>query len=992
MTKEPVFPGLYHTAWTVRDGAPPDINDLTQTRDGYLWLSTKNGLYSFDGVRFERFQNASGPGLLSEDVYALLALPDGGLWISYAFGGASLLKGGRLINYGKDAGLGADAISMFARSPEGEIWAATEDGLKRLEGDHWRVIGTEAGFMCPTAESLTFDKYGTLWVSCVNTIVFLRRGETQFRDTKMSFNDEVELATGPDNTKWTAGIGGTVIPLRSNASNALKTGPPIGLRSLDTLVDRNGRLWVATTSAGLRCIFPPVGRSWVDRSPATTLRMESFTREDGLSSNEAKRLLQDTEGNMWVATASGLDRFRRTKLTNVLIPSGVSGLTIAPFERGSILVSTGAVPPGIERVGRSEIQALPGAPAFLTSAYRDQDGSFWFGGMNSLWHFASKRFTPVALPPSLPRRVLVQAISRSPSGDLWVSFMHNHLFRLTKNVWTEYGHQQGWPDDNPLIMTNDRAGRLWFGYEDNRIAVLKDERLQLLTQADGLNVGRVTAITEHAGQVWVGGSSGLQLFDGSRFHATGVEPQYLKGVTGIVETTSGDLWLSVASGIVRIEKAEVAAFEKDHDHQVRSQLLDVLDGVPGTPYPGSRLPSAVESLDGVLWFATGAGLTWIDPKDIFRNSVVPPVYITSIQADGQNYSSFRQLELPKGTKNIQIDYTALSLSMPERVRFRYKLDGFDKEWLDAGARRQAFYSQIPPGAYRFEVLACNDADKWNEIGASASFTVAPTFIQSTAFKVLCAAALAGMLWSFYLIRLRQVTAQVHTRLYDRLAERERIARDLHDTFFQGIQGLLLRFQTGTRQLKENEPTRLLFEETLRQSDQVMLEGRELVLDLRSGASHGEDLSREFSLVIQTLQDLCSATLEIVVKGTPRAIHPIVQEELYRFGKEALNNAARHSNATRIETELSYESGHLRLSIRDDGIGIDPAILSNGYRADHWGLPGMKERARKIGAHLDIWSREGAGTEIDIRVPAHVAYQEKTKISHVRRFLYRRVEE
>jgi len=324
--------------------------------------------------------------------------------------------------------------------------------------------------------------------------------------------------------------------------------------------------------------------------------------------------------------------------------------------------------------------------------------------------------------------------------------------------------------------------------------------------------------------------------------------------------------------------------------------------------------------------------------------------------------------------------------MPERVQFRYKLEGFDKAWLDAGTRRQAFYSQLPPGSYRFRVVGSNDDGVWNEEGASVLFTIPPTFLQSLFFKLICAAVLLSFLWSFYLVRMRQVTSQVRTRLYDRLAERERIARDLHDTFFQGIQGLLLRFQTGTRQLANDQPTKTLFEETLKQSDEVMLQGRELVLDLRSSTRDSNDLSSALANVGVEFQRTSLAAFKVVVIGTARAIHPIVHEELYRLGKEAITNAFHHADARRIEGELDYETTCIRLSIRDDGIGLDPKVQSDGFRTDHWGLPGMRERASKIGAHFDIWSRKGGGTEIVIKVPASVAYRRMSTHSRLRELL------
>ena len=978
-----VFQALYHTAWAVRDGAPPDINDLVQTQDGYLWLGTKNGLYHFDGVQFERFESDSGQTLLSDDISALLALPNGGLWIGYASGGASRLEQGHVLNYGENAGLGTGSILKFKQAANGVLWAATQDGLKRLQDGTWTQVGAASNFTCARVNSLAFDSEDTLWVSCDTTILLLRKFATQFINSGLSFSDAVGLEPGWDGTMWASGIRGQVIPFRSTHRGPLRRGPPFTLRSDTTLVDHQGRLWVATTANGLWCLSLGKERSWYDRVRPTPT-VDSFTKKDGLTSNEATHLLEDREGNLWVATSGGLDRFRRTKLINVSMPSGTSGLTLVAGKLGSVLVSTGAVRPGIAQIDENGTRALPGAPDYLTCSYRDEDGSLWLGGMRSLWHYVHGDYHLIPLPAAVLPRSIVQSIVRSQSGDLWISFIHGKLFRLRNGHWMEVEAALGWPEAGPLVTFNDRVGRTWFGYEGNTLVGLTGDKKTVFSKSDGLDVGDVTAMAEQHGKLWVGGSAGLQLLDGERLYTLPDEGQGFKNISGIVRTESHGLWLSEASGVALIGEQDTARFEQDHRSPMRSQLLGVLDGSPGTPYSRSRFPSAVESTDGVLWFATGSGLTHINPGAVYRNDVVPAVMISSLTADQATFHNLTSLQLPQGTRNIQIDYTALSLSIPERVRFRYRLEGFDKEWINAGTRRQAFYSHIPPGSYRFHVLACNDDGRWNELGASTSFSLPPTFLQSMIFKIVCGIGLLCLLWSFYFMRLRQVTSQIRTRLYDRLTERERIARDLHDTFFQGIQGLLLRFQTGTRQLATDDPTRILFEETLQQSDTVMREGRELVLDLRSGTVDSQDLSEAFANVSRELRSSGTVVFEVTVTGAARAIHPVVYEELYRLGKEALSNAFRHSKGRRIETDLIFGMNYLKLSIRDDGVGLDPTILRNGHRADHWGLPGMRERAKKIGAHFDIWTRQKGGTEVFIKVPADVAYRGAKRPSQLHR--------
>ncbi len=350
-------------------------------------------------------------------------------------------------------------------------------------------------------------------------------------------------------------------------------------------------------------------------------------------------------------------------------------------------------------------------------------------------------------------------------------------------------------------------------------------------------------------------------------------------------------------------------------------------------------------------------------------------------ADDKAYDPSSALHLPARTRNLEIDYTALSLSVPQKVRFRYKLEGRDSSWQNPGTRRQAFYTDLKPGSYIFQVIASNNDGLWNETGAQLSFAVAPAFDQTAWFRALCLVAAAGLVWALYWLRLKHATARLHQRLGARLEERERIARELHDTFFQGIQGLLLRFHTATSQLRKDEPARRILEETLKQSDQVMLEGRELVLDLRETVSEPSDLPTAFADFGERMRKGgSSCDFRVVVNGTSRPLHPVVFEELFKIGKEALGNAFRHSGAHSIEAELNYERSEFRIRVRDDGTGIDSIILQQGHREGHFGLPGMRERAKKVGTHLEVWSGAGAGTEVEMRIAAEIAYASEPNVS------------
>jgi signal transduction histidine kinase len=312
-----------------------------------------------------------------------------------------------------------------------------------------------------------------------------------------------------------------------------------------------------------------------------------------------------------------------------------------------------------------------------------------------------------------------------------------------------------------------------------------------------------------------------------------------------------------------------------------------------------------------------------------------------------------------------------------------RLEGFQHDWQDADTRRQAFYTNLRPGTYTFHVIACNNDGVWNETGAVQTFTISSAYYQTRWFQVVCAAVFAGALWLFYLMRLRRATVQIQERLGAKLEERERIARELHDTLLQSVQGLLIRFQAEMFGLPEREPSRIRMEQVLDRADQVLVEGRERVRDLRAEGTTGDDLAEALKHCAEELAEIYPITFKLVVVGTMQILDPTVYNEVCQIAREAITNAFQHSHGTLIEIEIAYDRTGLRVSVRDDGRGIEEEILTRG-RVGHWGLSGMRERGKKIGVKLNIANHPGRGTEIDLLVPATLAYRRRPKASLWRR--------
>jgi len=358
------------------------------------------------------------------------------------------------------------------------------------------------------------------------------------------------------------------------------------------------------------------------------------------------------------------------------------------------------------------------------------------------------------------------------------------------------------------------------------------------------------------------------------------------------------------------------------------------------------------------------------------NVTPPPVQVEAIVADRKSYLPQRGLQLPELTRDLEIDYTALSFAVPRKVKFRYILEDHDVRWQEPGTRRQAFYNDLRPGHYRFRVIACNNEGVWNEAGASLGFEILPAYYQTTWFRALCIGAFFGLLWALYHLRVRQLQQKFAMVVEARVDERTRIARELHDTVLQSLHGLLMSFQRAANLLPDRPvEAKQRLEGAIDQATQAIAEGREAVQGLRSSTVVTNDLA----VAIQTLgEELAQQNghdaplFEVAVEGTPCGLNPILRDDVYRIAGEALRNAFHHANARRIEVEIQYDKNHLRLRVRDDGKGLDSEVFTEG-RSGHWGLQGMRERAKLLGGQLEVWSEQDSGTEIQLSIPASIAY-------------------
>ncbi|HYC31962.1 MAG TPA: triple tyrosine motif-containing protein, partial [Gemmatimonadales bacterium] len=797
--------------WSIRDGAPSAALALAQSVDGVLWIGTATGLYRFDGVRFEPFQAPDSQPLPSLAIDELLALPDGTLWIGYNSGGVSMLAGGVLVNYGRQDGLPEGTVTAVARDSAGVVWAATTTGLARLHGQRWERVGAERGYPSGMTRDLLVDRRGTLWAAANAGVYVLQRDSTKFVRQAPSLDPEGSgfgvPREAPDGSIW--GASTTLGLTRLSDSLGRPVPPRAAVGDLkagwDLTFDRHGNAWMNSPLGLVR-----ISHGGLKNQGAPSRHRPGHSRVEPIPGTQplSGSMLEDREGNLWLPTQSGIERFRETKLTRVLLPPSTEGLSIAPADSEGVWL--GRFRAGL-LLARDAAILQPGGPLDITSAYRDPRGGVWFGGPRGLWHLPAgtspsrPRFTPIPLPTAAgPGEV--QAIALAPEGELWVSIRgarRKGVFRRRGEDWSLARQPPEFSNQIALSAAADSTGRVWLGYVGNRLVLVAQDSTHVYSTGDGLEVGNVTALVVRGRGLWIGGEGGVILFSDGRFRSlAATEP--LRGISGIVERHNGDLWVNGAGGVTHIDAAEVRRALEDPAYRARAERFDYHDGLDGQAAQVRPLPTAVQGADGRLWFATETSVSWLDPTNIKRNRLPPPVQIRSVSAAGTAYRVGTRITLPARTTQLQVTYAALSLSIPDRVTFRYRLSGVDTSWTNAGTRREAYYTNLGPGSYRFQVIAANEDGVWNNTGASVDLEIRPTFTQTKAFILLIASVLAGAVWLLARWRRRQLTRALRAQYEGQLAERARVARELHDTLLGGMAGVAMQLNAASRRVAASD--------------------------------------------------------------------------------------------------------------------------------------------------------------------------------------------
>ena len=958
-----------HTSWR-SDAGVQAVRRLKQTPDGYLWLATRTGLLRFDGVRLSTFKAGSEEGLQSSAMQALVVDPDGSLWIGTLGGGLTHYVAGKFQTYTVKNGLPSDDINSLYRDSLGTLWVGTRGGgIARMVDGRFEKLSLAIPPI-PVSAFLEGPDH-SLWFATFGSGVFhLQNGTLTSFTVRNGLPDNrvTNLYRDHSGTIWTAGWKGI-----SSWDGTRFVGDAAVNRLVSYAIsctqDRDGNFWIASSFGLYRA------------------RGEEVTRMDrgaGLSGDFVSDVFEDREGNLWIGTRGGLDRLRDGLIRTFAQPESNSRPIVAD-NRGVWAVSDRQVTQFSANTIHTWSISLPSSSTRFTLLPRP-DGSFLIGFDNGVKRWAGGHADSVPELSGLDVRCMLE----SRDGSIWMGTANRGLLRWKPLGGARTLMETGVPDKFITTLAQDSTGAVWAGSNNGgALYRLAEGTVQHIGREQGFRSSDVyTLFVDGKGELWIGSTTGLSWFRDGRIQTVNSQ-QGLPAdqVFAILEDSYNRLWILGFAGISAIDKKTLNEWASGG----RSKLNPIVyRNSAGLQLRGADtgFPNAVRSPDGHLWFSSTEGLLEMTvPDPATTRAPQFPVLVEDVTIDRVSHSERGRIRIPPGSHSIEIRYSALRLSDSEAIRFRYRLAGVDDGWVDADTRRLAFYNNLKPGAYTFRVAASPDGEHWQESSALALVQL-PYFYQTYWFLILVSSAVLSLAYFLYRLRLQQTVDRVQAAFQERMHERARIARDLHDTLLQSFQGVLLKF-SSLKYMIPNRPTEAveLLDGMVEQARAAIVEGRDAVQGLRSSTVVANDLARAIAIFGEGLASDQTGDkrpeFRVGVEGKSRDLPPIVRDEVYHIACESLRNAFRHAQAKRIEVQIRHDERQFWLRIADNGKGIDAAVLSTGGRAGHHGLPGIRERAELAGGKLSVWSQPDSGTEIELTIPASIAYVKSPAASRSR---------
>jgi ligand-binding sensor domain-containing protein/two-component sensor histidine kinase len=950
--------GYRRTTFTTEDGLGANvINDILQARDGSLWIATYAGLTRFDGQHFTR---VAFP-ISATNVHSMAEGPDGDLWLATRAGVLRISPRildqpgePRVIVY--HLGQGADDTVWKVRfGRDGTLWAGTSRGLYRWNGgaDFSPVVG---GF-----------------------------GVIHFEEAP---NGHILMPSPKGYIEWDG----------ARTVDHLEVQQQLGTRPyqlFQVFPDRRGALWFSTA----RGLFRQFGGSAINIGGGGKAAYETY---------------EDTNGNYWIYADGGVFRVRGNALEAVA--TDVQCRALFADRDGGLWIGTNG--DGLVHIQDGPVHMFTAADGLrshvVMAALTTRSGKLWVAtNCGGIAWFDGERFHP--LPDQDNRADCALSLAEDDNGDLLVGTYNHGVFRLHDGVLRPFLKAPALEGDTVNGILSTHEGSLWIA-TTRGLARLRDGQLRTYTTADGLSDSNVRyLLKDRAGTFWAATVTGVDQLVGDRFSQVISRPVpvilgeyrgnlYIRFADGVSRFAGGkapvalpplgypnamivassDLWLAEHDGIVRLNR-----WEPDRGMPADYALFTRADGMRSAECTEAGMgPHMTITRDGRLWVTTEQGLAMIDLPHLPRDAGKPVVYVRDTVVGRKSQRPGGRLALPPGTSHLELAFDPVELSAPHRIRLQYKLDGVDDGWLDAPPSHVVAYSGMPPGSHTFHVRATNRDGVWDLAGMTYQVTQEPFVYQTAWFQALGVAAFLGMLCGLYWYRMRRLAHEFNVRLEERVSERTRIARELHDTLLQSFQATLFEFQTARNLFSKGRQEAIqTLDNAMSTAKKAIVEGRDAIQNLRREApqSDFEHLLRTAGQEIassQILNDNCPI-FRVTVEGRQQALSAVLQDELYKIGRELLRNAFQHASASRIEAEIRYGDRLFRLRIRDDGKGMDRKVLQEGTVPDHWGLPGIRERAKGIGGRLTFWTEAGAGTEVELTVPARIAY---AKSRAWRRFL------
>jgi ligand-binding sensor domain-containing protein len=941
-----------YNIWTTEDGLPQNsISSITQTTDGYIWTASESGLARFDGVRFS-------PILIKEigsnGISRLRASRNGGLWVLSLAGKLLYLKDSNISMHTVSDKPFTDNRQALFEDRSGVIWIGlTDKGLLRMRQGQYQSFTTSNGLVGNSVRAIVEDQEGSIWIGTEQGLSQIKGDDvvSHTYDTNGTRSLNITaLALDSGSGLWIGCMDGQLLRFSAGKFTPYVNDNQAEIEAI--LEDTDGNIWIGSSLNGLsRVVNTEVGRSSAHRI---------FYDEN------VRTIFEDREKNLWLGTRKkGLVRLKTGKFTVYSKTEGLSDdLIRTVFEEsdGSLWIGTRNGLNWLKNDGISIFNVDSGLPHNnVRAVYKDSQGRLWAGTQgHGLALLSGNKFS---ILPSTTIIENIVSITEDCHGTVWAASSRGGLIQLSGQHLKviESGNQL--PKTDVRLLYRDNKCNIWAGTVDGLVLLNKSE-VKIYTERDGLPNNSVRSIREDAeGNLWIGTHSGGlgQLKDGKFTTYTSQVGLYKDDVYQILDGRDGYLWIGCREGIYKVPKQDFKDLDEGRIKKLTAITYDASDGMKNRECSINGRYISINPASNRLMFPTIDGVVIIDPFNIKKNSVAPPVRIEDVITNGKPVAHTNVLSIPPGQDNLEIHYTALSFTNPRRITFKYKLEGVDNDWVDAGTRRVAYYTNIPPGDYKFLVSAQNEDGVWNTEGAFIDLHLQPYFYQTRWFYLLCMMIAAALIWFLYSVRIRFIK-----RRYEAvLSERTRLARDLHDTLLQDLVGVTYHLQGVESMVRDSPEVKSHIEGIINKMRQSMAQARRSIWDIRSGRSLG-NLKSGLSALATTYKNT-GTVVKVDFKGMDYPLPEKVEENILRIGQEAMINAFRHASASNIFITLEYSESVIRLSIRDDGCGLLEDDSSRNQN-EHFGLLGMQERAREIGGILSVKSKSSIGTEISLEVP------------------------